>query len=72
MRSVFIVLLAATLIASGTCVMLLQLNASLVMYRFLVSGIFAIGFGLYLLWNEFRPMTGQRRNAEGKKPRRMM
>ena len=53
MRSVFIVLLAATMIASGTCVMLLQFKASLVMYRFLVSGIFAIGFGLYLLWNEF-------------------
>ncbi len=53
MRSVFIVLLAVTMIASGTYVMLLQFNASLVMYRFLVSGILAIGLGLCLLWNEF-------------------
>jgi len=53
MRSVFIVFLATMMLASGTYVVLLQLRASPVMYRFLVSGILMIALGLYLLWDEF-------------------
>jgi len=53
MRSVFIVLLATTMIASGIYVVLLQIKASPVMHRFLVSGILIIALALYLLWDEF-------------------
>jgi len=53
MRSAFIVLIATTMVASGAYVVLLQLKASPVMYRFLISGILIIALGLYLLWDEF-------------------
>lgn len=53
MRSAFIILVAMLMIASGTYVVILQLKASPIMYRFLISGILIITLGLYFLWDEF-------------------
>ena len=41
------------LVATAMDVLILQVTASTVMYKFIVSGVLVLTFGIYLLWDEF-------------------
>jgi hypothetical protein len=53
MRRVILILVATAMVVAGGYVLILQVTASTVMYRFIVSGVLVLTFGVYLLWDEF-------------------
>jgi hypothetical protein len=53
MRRAILILVAAAMLVGGGYVLILQLTASTVMYRFIVSGVLVLALGVYLLWDEF-------------------
>jgi hypothetical protein len=53
MRRVIPILVAAAMVVGGGYVLILQVTASTVMYRFIISGVLVFTFGVYLLWDEF-------------------
>jgi hypothetical protein len=54
MRRVILILVATAMVVGGGYVLILQLTASTVLYRFIVSGVLVLMLGVYLLWDEFR------------------
>jgi hypothetical protein len=52
-RRVILILVAIAMVVGGGYVLILQVTASTVMYRFIVSGVLVLTFGVYLLWDEF-------------------
>ena len=53
MRRVILILVATAMVVGGGYVLILQVTASTVMYRFIVSGVLVLTLGIYLLWDEF-------------------
>jgi len=49
-RAIFILV---AMVVGGGYVLILQVTALTVMYRFIVSGVLVLTFGVYLLWDEF-------------------
>jgi len=53
MRRAILILVATAMVVGGGYVLISQVTASTVMYRFIVSGVLVLTFGIYLLWDEF-------------------
>jgi hypothetical protein len=53
MRRILLIVVATAMVVGGSYVLVLQITASTIMYRFVVSGILVLMFGVYLLWDEF-------------------
>jgi hypothetical protein len=53
MKRAILILVATAMVFGGCYVLILQVAASTVMYRFIVSGVLVLTFGIYLLWDEF-------------------
>jgi hypothetical protein len=53
MRRVILVLVATAMVFGGGYALILQLTTPTVMYRFIVSGVFVLALGIYLLREEF-------------------